>query len=727
MSGPLTCPNCGHENSADRALCIHCSGALAPPQQTEPGRYLGRMISQRYRVVERLARGGMGEVYVAEHAETRQLVAVKFLHKRYAGDASFAARFFNEARYASQVTHPNAVATYDFGRLEDGTLFLVMEYVRGQSLRRVVRAQGIIPVHMAVRISSQVAEVLASAHEKKIIHRDVKPDNIMLVQGAGGRVSVKVLDFGIAKILDDETGHHTEPGVMFGTPEYMSPEQALGREYDHRVDIYALGLVLYYMLAGHPPFQSKNKMAVLQQQAKALPEPIQRVSKQPLPKGLIELIDTMLSKLPDERPATMVEVLERLDDVLADPALDADILSMDSVPLPALTVTDGAAKKRAEQAQHVRPPAASPRVRQGEAYAPIAKNTPDPSLAPVRSDEEAAYHFTQTVTRIPPLSMGKGSKLSAVVERTQERPLVIAALIAFCTMIVVLAVIWLLPSSEDPDVSTELALEQDEDRIPPTSEETSPDADREVDSARADRAPNTQKTDRVEEQGDKTAPPSSAANATRHAEQMTQARTALKNGDLGAMRSALAAIPTTDPPAGFKELRAQLLRAEKLTADVRAALDQKHCAQATTAANALQSEFDEKLASPYRSRIEACEAAVAKAEPNKPASPPAEKPVPSATPPTQAPAASKPAASDPPAASKPADKPASSASESAKPQPSKSDGNARDEAPSKAPTYLPPDTPASPPVREEKPAPKPDPKPEPTSDAPDDVLPPMEL
>lgn len=304
-------------------MCEQCGGALAPDRPktptgaSEPGRYLGRMISQRYRVVERIARGGMGEVYVAEHAEMQQLVAVKFLHKRYAHDESFAARFFNEARYAAQVTHPNAVALYDFGRLDDGTLFIVMEYVRGESLSRVVRGQGMIPVPMALRVASQIAEVLASAHEKRIIHRDVKPDNIMLVQGVGGRVSVKVLDFGIAKILDDEDGHHTEPGIMFGTPEYMSPEQALGHVYDHRVDVYALGLVMYYMLAGNPPFSGANKMAVLQAQVREQAPPLERSAKQPVPKRLVRFIDRMLSKNPHDRPADMVEVLQELDAIQA--------------------------------------------------------------------------------------------------------------------------------------------------------------------------------------------------------------------------------------------------------------------------------------------------------------------------------------------------------------------------------------------------------------------------
>lgn len=333
MTGQHPCRHCNALQPEGALRCGECGESLARPD-AEHGRYIGQMISQRYRVVERLARGGMGEVYVAEHVEMRQLVAVKFLHRRYAHEESFATRFFNEARYAAQVTHPNAVALYDFGRLPDGTLFIVMEYVRGESLSRVVRNQGMIPVPMAMRIGSQIAEVLASAHDKRIIHRDVKPDNIMLVQGVGNRVAVKVLDFGIAKILDDEDGNHTEPGVMFGTPEYMSPEQALGRPYDHRVDVYALGLVFYYMLAGAPPFSGTNKIAVLQAQVQQQAPPIEKVARQPIPKPLARMIGRMLEKDPSKRQSSMVEVLQDLDAILQGGDTDALYLSEEPTPRP---------------------------------------------------------------------------------------------------------------------------------------------------------------------------------------------------------------------------------------------------------------------------------------------------------------------------------------------------------------------------------------------------------
>lgn len=714
MSGHLTCPNCGHENSADRALCLHCSGALTKSTHTGPARYLGEMISERYRIKERIARGGMGEVYLAEHIETDQLLAVKFLHKKYAADSAFSARFFNEQRYMSRVTHPNAVTMVDYGRLDDGTLFLVMEYVRGHSLRHVVRTQHFIDVPRAVRIASQVAEVLASAHEKKIIHRDVKPDNIMIVQGPGDRVSVKVLDFGIAKLLDDETGNHTEPGVMFGTPEYMSPEQALGKDYDHRVDIYALGLVFYYMLAGHPPFQSKNKMAVLQQQAKSIPEPIQSVSKQPLPKALIELINDMLEKSPDDRPADMIEVLERLDAVLADPAFEADILSIEPArPVTPSTVLAPAPVADAHAA-HVDPPAAASRVRRGEDYAPIAREASHDPLAPVASHPQDSYHFTQTETRIPPLSLGKGSAQPATPPPSNERLGLIVGLIAACSVLVVLSIMWLLPAKHtDDDVDEPLAaLDEDPDASAP-EEDTAQGGPDQADLNPPAAAERAKKNDQsATPSRDKTEP------ATRHAQHMTRARNALAAGDLGTMRSALSDIPTTDPPEGFKELRAQLLRAEKLTADLRSALESKQCDHATTAANTLRTEFDEKLAAPYRGRIEQCVAAAQAAKPSSAPSPATEAPKASA--PTPPVVQEKPAAS--PATPPPSKTEEKQPTPAAKPAPPKEvPATSAPQTPpaSDAPQRLPQDPPKASPLPQEKPPAK--------DEGPSDVLPPMEL
>ena len=417
-SNAITCSTCGGLMPEHRSACPHCGAAIGANADNDPGRYLGTMISQRYQVIERIARGGMGEVYKAEHIDMKQLVAVKFLHRRYAGDEAFATRFFNEARYASQVTHPNAVALYDFGRLDDGTLFIVMEYVRGESLTRVVRRQGMMPVPLAIRVASQCAEVLAIAHEKRIVHRDVKPDNIMLVGSPGGRVSVKVLDFGIAKILDDNEISQTEPGVMFGTPEYMSPEQATGRKLDHRVDIYSLGLVIYYMLAGRPPFTGRNKIAILQSQVREDPPPLEQVSRQPLPRALADLVRSMLAKSPDQRPQDMVAVMHRLDAIQAGEGPSVDQLRQlsqhpDSSPAQAPAARHSAAAPDQQHGQQTSQQAGHDAGRQdvtpGErtpTHGGIARPASEFTVAPARRDDDPLAPPARILTDQPPTTHG---------------------------------------------------------------------------------------------------------------------------------------------------------------------------------------------------------------------------------------------------------------------------------------------------------------------------------
>ena len=174
----LQCAACGSAVEDGALFCPHCGEAMqyrAP--EVDP--FVGRVVSQRYTVIQRIARGGMGEVYLARHNELSQKAAVKFLHRRFAEDEEFATRFMNEARSAARVAHPNAVAIYDFSRLEDGTLYIVMEFCEGLSLKQMIKRDGRIPLKSALRIAMQACEVLAAAHRQNIVHRDVKPDNII--------------------------------------------------------------------------------------------------------------------------------------------------------------------------------------------------------------------------------------------------------------------------------------------------------------------------------------------------------------------------------------------------------------------------------------------------------------------------------------------------------------------------------------------------------------------
>ena len=280
------------------------------------------MVAGRYRIQKRLATGGMGEIYIAKHDTLDQEVAVKLLHRRYASDERIVKRFFNEARSFCRVKHPYAVGILDFGRLEDGTLYLVTEYIEGKPLNLFVSNRNGLSAKVAVRLARQIAEVLAAAHEEQIIHRDLKPDNIIVTSGLGGRWSIKLLDFGIAKILDDEdTQGLTRTGAVFGTPEFMSPEQAQGLPVSFDGDIYSYGAVLFYMIAGFPPFTCKDRPKVLQLQISE-PPPLGELEKRDdIPLELIDLIGFCLEKKPDGRPESflaVLEVLERIETDLAD-------------------------------------------------------------------------------------------------------------------------------------------------------------------------------------------------------------------------------------------------------------------------------------------------------------------------------------------------------------------------------------------------------------------------
>lgn len=286
---------------------------------TEPPadqRHVGKVVGGRYRIVRRIAVGGMGEVYLALHEELKYKVAVKILSKAGLEDESLVARFLNEARSCCRISHPFAVVVHDFDRLEDGTPFLVMEYIQGVALSTFMKENGVLHPMLVARLGAQLCEVLAAAHRQKIIHRDIKPDNVMVVEGAPGRFSVKMLDFGIAKILDDEMGQGlTQTGMTFGTPEYMSPEQASGELVDARSDVYALGCLLFAMLAGRPPFENRNKLALLNQHVHAQAPSVSEVAEQSIPEALDALIARMLAKDPADRPSAMEEVLTALESV----------------------------------------------------------------------------------------------------------------------------------------------------------------------------------------------------------------------------------------------------------------------------------------------------------------------------------------------------------------------------------------------------------------------------
>ena len=287
---------------------------------------VGTLLAERYRLVEQLGSGGMGAVYRAEHVHMKKSVAVKILHRHMTTNLEVVARFEREAVAAGRIEHPNVAAATDFGRLADGSFYLVLEYVEGKSLG-LLMDQGPMDAGRALCITRQIADGLAAAHAAGVVHRDLKPDNVLLFERDGVRDIVKVLDFGIAKVhLDEGSGHKplTQIGTIFGTPQYMSPEQGQGRTVDARSDLYALGVLLYEMLVGKLPFDGDDLVVLITKHVTEPPPPLPAT----VPAPVRELTLKLLGKKPDERVQTAADLVERIDALL----LELDLGRAPSLP-----------------------------------------------------------------------------------------------------------------------------------------------------------------------------------------------------------------------------------------------------------------------------------------------------------------------------------------------------------------------------------------------------------
>src|SRR6185312_4475188 len=262
----------------------------------------GTMIGE-YRVEGKLGEGGMATVFSATHPLIGKKVAIKVISRRLCADQHAVERFIGEARTVNQIGHPNLVDIFAFGVLPDGRAYLVMEWLQGETLaERVARER--MPVPRALDVLIQIVDALEAAHEKGVVHRDLKPQNIFVVE-RGEKTSVKLLDFGIAKLADsDPSVPKTRSGVAMGTAGYMSPEQARGKNVDHRTDIYALGCVAYEMLLGRLPFVADTAIDILAMHLAAAP-PGPRTLWASIPAGLEKILLQMLSKEPDGRPSLM--------------------------------------------------------------------------------------------------------------------------------------------------------------------------------------------------------------------------------------------------------------------------------------------------------------------------------------------------------------------------------------------------------------------------------------
>jgi serine/threonine-protein kinase len=311
--GATVCPQCGQYFSADGRFCPFDGEPLraAPERDHASDPLLGAVVDERYEISAVIGEGGMGVVYSARHCALGKRFALKALRKDLATDREIAARFMQEARTAASVSHPGLVEIIDFGRLPTGQPFFVMELLEGQSLAQLVRRGGPVPAARAIDIVRQIADALGTAHERSIVHRDLKPDNIHISAGVGGRDRVTIVDFGLAKVIG--ASRLTRAGMVFGTPHYMSPEQAQGDPTDHRADIYALGVVMYEMFTGRVPFEADSYMGVLTKHMFMAPTPpSQLVGIDKL--GVLEdIILRCLEKKPDHRYQTLRELSHDLD------------------------------------------------------------------------------------------------------------------------------------------------------------------------------------------------------------------------------------------------------------------------------------------------------------------------------------------------------------------------------------------------------------------------------
>jgi eukaryotic-like serine/threonine-protein kinase len=381
------CPQCREISPSEAMFCCHCGFAVQsgiqsleaearrvteepsvfpahvgrPPNSTFPlhdrpteaphlaDPLIGRIIAERYRILEQIGRGGMGVVYRVEHARIGKLMALKLLTGELTRDGVQVARFKREALMASRLSHPNTVQVFDYGNA-DGLVYLAMEYLRGEDLGRIIRREGALEVERASRLMVQVASSLAEAHEKGIIHRDLKPENILVIRGHTGEEVVKVLDFGLAKLRESsELSDVTSRGAIVGTPYYMSPEQIRGEGAEPTSDIYSLGALMYMCLTGEPVFDANSPLGVFTKHL--LEEPVAPHLRKPerqIPEGLSRLVLSTLEKDASRRPPSVTALQESIVRCLQDDGSSGVERLMLSGEVKKLTDDDAAAATRAE-------------------------------------------------------------------------------------------------------------------------------------------------------------------------------------------------------------------------------------------------------------------------------------------------------------------------------------------------------------------------------------------
>lgn len=287
---------------------------MGSPKSTK---LVGQVFANRYRLIEALGSGTMGTVYRAEHVHMKKMLAVKVLHATHVKDSEVVERFQREAQAAANIDHPNICAATDFGKQDEQTYYLVMEFIDGRSLHEAIKDGESFSQLRAIHLMKQVCAGLMRAHELGVVHRDLKPENILLVERDGDEDFVKITDFGVAQVrLFKDAARLTQAGVVYGSPLYMSPEQAGGKEVDHRADLYSVGIMLYELLTGKLPFYAKSLTIVLNMHLQDPPAPFREANPyQQIDPELEEIVMRLLAKRRDERFQSAEELLNTLQAV----------------------------------------------------------------------------------------------------------------------------------------------------------------------------------------------------------------------------------------------------------------------------------------------------------------------------------------------------------------------------------------------------------------------------
>lgn len=313
----MNCGQCGFASEQPFTYCPKCG-----THSTGGGEGLaGRILNGKYRILSEIGAGAMGTVYLGEHVSLKKKIALKILHRELQIGDEPLQRFQREGIAAGQITHANVIQIFDFDRTEDGTSYLAMEYVDGENLKDRITRVGAFTSEEALSITTQLLQTLVEAHRHGVVHRDLKPENLMIVTPSGSDVTLKVLDFGLSKLVDRplDASLQTMSGRVMGTPLYMAPEQWRGEEVDQRSDLYSVSLILYEMLTGHQPFRGSNMTETMMRSAtEAPPSVLDDISKYPVPVDLDEILRCGMAKDREERFQNATEMLEALAEVRMD-------------------------------------------------------------------------------------------------------------------------------------------------------------------------------------------------------------------------------------------------------------------------------------------------------------------------------------------------------------------------------------------------------------------------